>query len=106
MQQSISFVVTTKIGPFVSIIQHITFEKFIWCLSKYHEMKILLPVTSAKIWPESGMLTVNITTGVIITRFKTLVLSGLSSLTDDQKVSEQSIYCFHKLSQMVQMPQK
>ncbi len=24
-------------------------------------MKILLPVTSAKIWPESGMLTVNIT---------------------------------------------
>ena len=30
------------------------------CPSKYHEMKILLPVTSAKIWPESGMLTVNI----------------------------------------------
>ena len=26
----------------------------------YHEMKILLHVTSAKIWPESGMLTVNI----------------------------------------------
>ncbi len=49
-------------GPFVSIIQLIIFEKFIWCPSKYHdEMKILLPVTSAKIWPESGMLTVNIT---------------------------------------------
>ncbi len=48
-------------GPFVSIIQHIIFEKFIWCPSKYHEMKILLLVTSAKIWPESGMLTVNIT---------------------------------------------
>ncbi len=61
MQQNISFVVTTKIGPFVSIIQHIIFEKFIWCPSKYHEMKILLHVTSAKIWPESGMLAVNIT---------------------------------------------
>ena len=43
------------------IIQHIILEKFIWCPSKYHEMKILLPVTSAKIWPESGILTVNIT---------------------------------------------
>ncbi len=39
----------------------IIFEKFIWCPSKYYEMKILLPVTSAKIWPESGMLTVNST---------------------------------------------
>ncbi len=28
---------------------------------KNHEMKILLGVTSAKIWPASGMLTVNIT---------------------------------------------
>ena len=63
MQQSISYVVTTKIGRFVSIIQHIIFEKFNWCPSKYHEMKILLPVTSAKIWPESGMLTINITMG-------------------------------------------
>ncbi len=27
---------------------------------RWDEMKILLPVTSAKIWPESGMLTVNI----------------------------------------------
>ncbi len=61
MQQCISFVITTKMGPFVSIIQHIIFKKFIWCSSKYHEMKLLLPVTSAKIWPESGMLTVNIT---------------------------------------------
>ncbi len=62
MQQSISFCfITTKMGPFVSIIQHIIFEKFTWCPSKYHEMKILLPVTRAKIWPESGMLTVNIT---------------------------------------------
>ncbi len=61
MQQSISFVVPTKIGSFVSIIQRIIFEKFIWCPWKYHEMKILLHVTSAKIWPESGMLAVNIT---------------------------------------------
>ncbi len=61
MQQSISFVQTIKMGPFVSIVQHIIFEKFIWCPSKYHEMKILLPVTSTKIWPESGMLTINIT---------------------------------------------
>ena len=60
MQQSICFVITTKIGPFVSIIQHIIFEKYIWCPSKYHEMKILLHVTSVNIWPESGMLTVNI----------------------------------------------
>ena len=62
IQQSISFVITTKMGPFVSIIQHIIFEKFIWCPSKYHEMKMLLPVTSAKKWPESVMLTVNIAT--------------------------------------------
>ena len=48
-------------GTFVSIIQHIIFERFIWCPSKCHEMKVLLPVTSAKIWPGSGMLTVNIT---------------------------------------------
>ena len=61
MQQSISFVITTKIGPFVSITQRIIFEKFIWCPSKYHEMKILLHVTSGKIWPESGLSTVNIT---------------------------------------------
>ena len=47
-----------KIGP---KLKHIIFEKFIWCSSKYHEMKILLPVTSGKKWPESGMLTVNIT---------------------------------------------
>ncbi len=60
MQQSISLVLTTKMGPFLSIIQHITFEKFIWCPSKYHEMKIVIPVASAKIWSESGMLTVNI----------------------------------------------
>ena len=60
MQQSMSFVITTKMGPFVSIIQHIIFEKFIWCPSKYHEMKMLLPVTSAKKWPEIAMLTVNI----------------------------------------------
>ena len=60
MQQSISLVVTTKIGPFVSIIQHIIFENLIWCPSKYHEMKILLPVTSARKWPESVLLTVNI----------------------------------------------
>ena len=60
MQQSISLVITTKMGPFVSIFQHIIFEKFVWCPSKYHEMKMLLPVTSAKKWPESAMLTVNI----------------------------------------------
>ena len=48
MKQSISFVITTKMGPFVSIIQHIIFEKFIWYPLKYHEMKMLLPVTSAK----------------------------------------------------------
>ncbi len=29
MQQSISFVIRTKMGPFVSIIEHIIFEKFI-----------------------------------------------------------------------------
>ncbi len=64
MQQSISLhalVITTKMGPFLSIIQHKILEKIIWCPSKYHEMKILLPVTISKIWPESGMLTVNIT---------------------------------------------
>ena len=65
MQQSISFVVTTKIGPFVSFIQRIIFEIFIWCPSKYHEMKILLHVTSVKIWPESGTLTVNITDSTV-----------------------------------------
>ncbi len=64
MQQSISFVITTKMGPFVSSIQHTIFEKFIWCPSKYHDMKILLPVTSAKKWAESGMLTLNITNEV------------------------------------------
>ncbi len=71
LQQSISFVITTKMGTFVSIIQHIIFEKFIWCPSKYHEMLILLPVTSAKILPESGMLIVNITVifyGLSLTR--------------------------------------
>ncbi len=60
IQQSISFVITTKMGPFVSIIQHIILEKFIWCPSKYHEMKMLLLVTSGKKWPESATLTVNI----------------------------------------------
>ncbi len=61
MLQSISFVIATKMGRFVSIIQHIIFEKFTWCPSRYQEMKMLLPVTSAKKWPESVMLTVNIT---------------------------------------------
>ncbi len=60
MQQSISFVITTKMGPFVSIMQHIIFGKYVWCISKYHEMKMLLPVTSAKKWHEIVMLTVNI----------------------------------------------
>ncbi len=66
MQQSIYFVITTKMGPFMSIIQHIFFEKFIWCPSKYHEMKMLLPVTSANKWPESDMLTVNIAKEMLV----------------------------------------
>ncbi len=66
MQQSISFVITTKMGQFVSFIQHIIFEKFIWCPSKYHEMKMLLPVKSAKKWPESILLTANIAYTVLL----------------------------------------
>ena len=62
-------------GPFVSIIQHIIFGKFIWCPSKCHEMKTLLLVTSAKIWPESGMLTVNITNAINV--LYTWVLEGI-----------------------------
>ncbi len=60
----------------VSIIQHIIFEKFIWYPSKYHEMKILLPVTSAKIWPESGMLTVNIAKRLLVNITQRTTIQG------------------------------
>ncbi len=78
MKQTIYIVMTTKMGPFVSIIHHIIFEKYFFCPSKYHEMKILLPVTSARKWAKSAMLQVNIAITVETTDGKYWICHRLS----------------------------